>query len=351
MPDTLTTITTLINSPPGVVVAGGVLAGIVWKFFERVEALLTDKTKFEMAVWLVGVKTADRVPWPETFATTFDRVFGARHLSGKCFLRSCIATLFFCVICVGVGFLKWQGRMVSSAWEIPSLSMTVAGFLFLFDYISLLESRYILRLMARWKGAMPTVGLLLADLLATGITGAAPMVYVASKEFAALSGLPSIYKQFSLLSADRRKAQLSIDELRSILKREESNQPLAKAKDKRSHDYIIEQGNDTMRTLIEQEKRFNNLEKDIDGLRRSILFRLQPVATALWLPTFFTSIWLWLYAGSGFLLKAARRFDIGFQWFNSKFDIEKKPLQAIGLVSGAIVAVAYWSFALVAHFI
>jgi len=59
-------------------------------------------------------------------------------------------------------------------------------------------------------------------------------------------------------------------------------------------------------------------------------------------PAFFTSIWLWLYAGSGFLLKAARRFDVGFDWFNRKFDIEKKPLQSIGLVAGALVALVYW---------
>jgi len=52
MPDALTTITNLIQSPPGQLAAGGVLAGIVWKFFERVEAVLTDATKFEIAVWL-----------------------------------------------------------------------------------------------------------------------------------------------------------------------------------------------------------------------------------------------------------------------------------------------------------
>jgi hypothetical protein len=63
----------------------------------------------------------------------------------------------------------------------------------------------------------------------------------------------------------------------------------------------------------------------------------------LWIyPAFFTSIWVWLYAGSGFLLRAARRFDIGFAWFNRKFDIEKHPLSAIGLVAGAIVAVLWW---------
>jgi hypothetical protein len=46
---------------------------------------------------------------------------------------------------------------------------------------------------------------------------------------------------------------------------------------------------------------------------------------------------------SGFLIRAIRRFDISFDWFNKKFDVEKKPLQAIGLVAGLLVAVAYWS--------
>jgi hypothetical protein len=80
---------------------------------------------------------------------------------------------------------------------------------------------------------------------------------------------------------------------------------------------------------------------------------LQPdfhTAAFLWiLPAFFTSIWLWLYAGSGFLLKAARRFDTGFDWFNRHFDIEKKPLQAIGLVAGALVAVVYWAAVIVSR--
>jgi len=67
------------------------------------------------------------------------------------------------------------------------------------------------------------------------------------------------------------------------------------------------------------------------------------------LPVFWTSIWLWLYAGAGFLLKAVRRLDIGFDWFNRKFDIEKKPLQSIGLVAGTLVAVVYWAVAIVSR--
>jgi hypothetical protein len=68
-------------------------------------------------------------------------------------------------------------------------------------------------------------------------------------------------------------------------------------------------------------------------------------------PAFFTSIWRWLYAGSGFILKAARRFDIGFDWFNRKFDIEKKPLQSMGLVAGPLVAVMWWTFVIVRRFV
>lgn len=36
-----------------------------------------------------------------------------------------------------------------------------------------------------------------------------------------------------------------------------------------------------------------------------------------------------------FLLRTARRFDIGFDLFNRKLDIENKPLSAIGLVGGS----------------
>jgi hypothetical protein len=54
MSDALTTITKLIKSSPGQLAAGGVMAGIVWKFFERVEALLTGQTKLAIAVRLAA---------------------------------------------------------------------------------------------------------------------------------------------------------------------------------------------------------------------------------------------------------------------------------------------------------
>lgn len=77
---------------------------------------------------------------------------------------------------------------------------------------------------------------------------------------------------------------------------------------------------------------------------------IRPIAVCFF-GSLFSSFWLWLYAGSGFLLKFARRFDVGFQWFNRHFDIEKKPLQSIGLVAGALVAVVYWAAVIVSRIV
>lgn len=68
-------------------------------------------------------------------------------------------------------------------------------------------------------------------------------------------------------------------------------------------------------------------------------------------PTFFTTVWLWLYAGSGFLLIAGRRFQIGFQWFIRWADIEKKPLNCIGFVAGNLAALVYWAAVIVRHIV
>ena len=67
------------------------------------------------------------------------------------------------------------------------------------------------------------------------------------------------------------------------------------------------------------------------------------------IPALTVSIWMWLPTTAGFLLKAARHLDVGFQWFNRRFDVEKKPLQSIGLVASAIIAIGYWGAVIFIH--
>jgi hypothetical protein len=299
----LDTITKLIQSPPGHLVAGGVLAGIVWKFFERVEAVLTDQTKLEIAVWLLGVKVGQKAePWPETFARVFDQVFGTKHLSWKCFVRSIMAT----IACVSIFVLRyvqesqmtmysnWFGRPI---W-IPVLHTILTANL-LPDYISLLESRWMLRFMQQTDSPLWTASLIVLDFVLTSCIS-----LLAVSTFAYASFVGGIKPNSFWKSAWSGFASVW------------------------SHPLIQIGG--VFRSPISSGKMWLN-----------VLF---------FYPAFFTSVWLWLYAGSGLLLKAARRFDVGFDWFNRKFDIEHKPLQSIGLVAGALVAVAYWSVVIVSRF-
>jgi hypothetical protein len=298
MADTLTTITNLINSPPGQLVAGGVLAGIVWKFFDKVEAVLTDQTKFEIAVWLVGVKVGQKgEPWPDTFAKLFDRVFGESHFSWKCLWRSTLASYGTVSIVVFTSYF-----LAPSQWIIAS-RLVVTDFLPLFgislvanvvpDFLSLLETRcalWLLRLVSH-KSALP---LLLVDAyLTAAFAGVSTMIGITT--FFAWEGYSHFGEPFS--------------------------------------------PGFTLRSFLTAFLPSRVIGTWLVGTRAL------GVGPLWYFPAFFTSVWLWLYAGSGFLLKAARRFDIGFQWFNRKFDIEKKPLSAIGLVAGALVAVVYWGFA------
>ena len=308
MSDTLSTITHLIQSPPGQLAAGGVLAGIVWKFFERVEAVLTDQTKLEIAVWLLGVKVGDKVePWPKTFVTVFDRVFGTKHLSWKCLLRSCVASLVSIGIVVILNFrsfafwfqetvLETAGSAYSPSYRVFVLLLSSLVANLGMDYLSLLKTRLFLGRMGR-----------------TSSVGKTGLVFI---DFVITSAWASLIMAFTSVVFT-----IETDLVWNLLAKE--------------HGYLNFLMDFSSAVLLSIAKGQHSV---LDWLRLVWFY-----------PAFFTSIWLWLYAGSGFILKAARRFDIGFDWFNRKFDIEKKPLQSIGLVAGALVAVAYWAVAFVSR--
>lgn len=319
MPD-LATVTKLINSPPGQFIAGAALAGIVWKFFERVEAVLTDQTKHEIARWL-RVRSADAavianpiVPWPETFAKVFDLVFGQQHLSWMCFRRSCIASLSLSFL----GYLSFMPSllMVLPSWRIV-LQLTVKIILPIIatvaivpDYLSLLATRITLKLMRRTLRGSVWLGLMCLDIILTFYICAFGVLCYQKGVLYLRAGLP-----IPLLS------NLYILWTPSTL-------------------YSLFEAFPVMLTI-------QNVTKNLSATGVEDL----PFFTIYLIPAFFTSIWLWLFAGSGFLLKFMQRFDKIFAWFNRKFDIEKKPLSAIGLVAGSLVAILYWAWAAFRHFV
>jgi uncharacterized protein len=262
-----------ISTLPGQLAAGGVLAGSVRKLFEKVETVLADNTKLEIALWLLGRKpiSPKLQSWPDTFATVFDRVFGAKHLSWKCFGRSCVAS--FSVALIACWCLRVMGRAHSGVlWAIVVMIDLVFTFAIAASAVVILSGPFL----------FVTV---MSKLFSFGLTTTITML------------LAQLKMTFGLFLQ------------------------------------IVQSPSESW------------------GIVRSLTCRADPRYTLFFFPAFFTSVWLWLYAGSGFLLKVARRFDIGFDLFNRKLDIEKKPLSAMGLVAGALFAVLYWSLAIGVHFV
>ena len=172
MPDTLSTITDFIIKPSVPFAAGVVLFGTVWGFFKGVESVLTDDTKLEIAVWLLDrKKLSPRFQgWPDTFGKVFDRVFGKKHLSWRCFLRSAIVSCITLVLGVlffysPVSYVK----MLADRRVYVLLGYTALGAIVVNvvpDYLSLLKTRFLIGRISTLPW-LPTFGILFIDALGT----------------------------------------------------------------------------------------------------------------------------------------------------------------------------------------
>jgi hypothetical protein len=310
MADALTTFTDFIIKPAAPFAAGVVLFGAVWGFFKGVESVLNDDTKLEIAVWLLGVKTTGIAQrWYLTFIDVFDSLFGWKRvtpllpgqvspISDLPFVRSFIFALMLTMatILALVIFHVLPNEQALDQFTPLYRSTALMGLVFLLwfspTYLSLLIGRAFLRMMGRSNHAwqrMILVALHASVSFYLGLVGLC-------------SGL-SIGAYFS--------------------------------------------GTPSYSNLMGQSSWTVWLRPHL------ILVTLWNRGAPIWafVPTLFTNIWLLLYLCSGFLLKFARRFDIGFQWFNRHFDIEKKPLTCIGLVAGVLVAMVYWAVVIVSRIV
>jgi hypothetical protein len=280
MSDTLTTITHLINSPPGQLAAGGVLAGIVWKFFERVESVLNDSTKLEIAVWLVGVKPSGRV-------------LPAASSLGK----SVLDFLY-------EGFFSHPGHF------IPSKAALI---------LILWPSCYPLTLVVR-----------------------SPMM-IWSAEFAWFLGVFCVLNGCLVLMFGTRIANLTFMVLESLEFRKVSGVAMLLMT---SFVIVLFQ---LFQSVCTYSLAYHFL---LESNGNAKLLSNAEVIRRLWRPELLFSLCLLpspliLAAAGASGLRLVCQFDIGFDWFNRHFDIEKKPLQSIGLVAGALVAIVYWAVMIV----
>ncbi len=148
--------------------------GGLWFLFEKAEKALSEESRKGVVAWLgtTDIRTVIE-SIPVRFVSLFDRIFGEKHLSVRCFARSAVASAF-AVAVVGAVRASTGDELATELGEEPL--MTFVG-LTVFsiatnvmpDYISLLQSRWTIAWAA--KGGRIIVPLL-ADLILTSFVSA-----------------------------------------------------------------------------------------------------------------------------------------------------------------------------------
>ncbi|MEO1471105.1 MAG: hypothetical protein AAFV86_18825, partial [Pseudomonadota bacterium] len=158
-------------------VAAAVAAAMAGLTFAAGSLLHPDR-RAAIGLWLAGAESEET--WSKTFVSLFDAVFGARHLSLKCFVRSAIASL---IAVAGIWMLMGEAGTFALRLEaelgLGAVLVIALGVNVVADYVSLLETRWLLGQMHRIRSTWAQALVLVADALVSGaIIWAAIALYV-----------------------------------------------------------------------------------------------------------------------------------------------------------------------------
>jgi len=160
-----------MDFPPIVLIIGsyfGMAAG-VYALFNRADEALNEDTKKSISDWLLNINpTTEPSKWPEQFIEIFDNIFGSKRLSLPFFFKSCIASIFSVTILILIYEIITREviREFEVNWDFVFTTYIIGGMInFIPDYLSLLETRYILGKMKGSRTVLKTAGFLFLDLV------------------------------------------------------------------------------------------------------------------------------------------------------------------------------------------
>ena len=294
----------------------GIFVSINLLFFKS-DDFFSTKFKEDVSLRLLCVEPPDpNSSWPDLFIRLFDRIFEKQlnpkpdwrlYVSWPLFVRprrqkwqgfvswrtfllsgvaSFLAVAVVTMISLTVGPLS--DAPFSSNWN--SLFVLPLGALFVNvipDYLSLLETRYLLRWLRGRPSAMRLIGLLIIDMVVTAAIFCIVGFFVFGTIPRIISGgAGSLIGDFLLV----------IQAYKEILWLKDA------------HIYLSWIG---------------------------IFFY----------STFFTSIWLWLFGLSQLVVTVASRAEPLLRVVKYVFPIDEKPFRSLGIIAGLIAMLGYWAFA------
>lgn len=268
-----------------------ICTGLVWLFREG-ENLMSGESRAAVSDWLLRENFAKRKSnWPDTFTSLFDAVFTKQHLSWTCFVRSALtSTLVITMllgIFVGVGILSLpppdQALLVGLILVIP-VAMNVV-----IDYASLFETRWALGRMSASNNSLLHAGYLAVDLVLTFLCILVPffgMQFLGIKIIAGHSVGSALFWQ-QLFGALENAVELFF--------------------------------------LFGHE--------EFGGL--------PDVMSIMLFSTLFTSVWAWLYVGTGLLLRVVHPIFESLDVLKHHFDVHARPVHTMGMMLAVLTSLGF----------
>lgn len=148
----------------------------IWVLFYAMENTTPPESKKTVSEWLkslIGMSISETlIETPRLFNKAFDRIFGYKHLSIQCFLKSSMASLIVVIVMLISWSFLYPTSLMATIIDEPDFIVTfflLVTFLnFIPDYISLFQTRLILKYIEhagiRWLSV-----LLVLDLIITGL--------------------------------------------------------------------------------------------------------------------------------------------------------------------------------------
>jgi hypothetical protein len=300
---------------------GGLFYGVV-KLSEQIEKGLSEDTKIRIALWVLSTDITNRAEAiSRTFTSVFDRVFGTRHFSLSCFLKSCLMSLasilvmmLFWVICLNHVFDV-------SVIGFHLLVAVILGVVFniLPDYISLLFTRRCISFAGRHR-SIPTRTILTVGNLVICVSIYAIFMSIALTGFMQLTlgghCMSAFYLPCRYLQWGNAEATI-LSRLDFIFLKWFGQMPLTELQVS-----LYEKHQVAFAEFVDYPKIF-------------------------FISTLLTTFWFWLYVFGGFVTGLAS----GFGFLRDHLDVEQKPLYGIGLVVGGVFAVIWWAGAIASAFL
>ena len=204
-----------------------IVAGSVLSLFELGERFASQRAKDALSKWLVSFDVRRSAALPDDTPELFERIFGERHFTLKCFIRSAafsvgtmafISTLLMLIYPEEASemmdeLLPYQTRVAFALWLLWSI---------LIDYVSLFKTRVILRALMRIRLILVAITILVIDFMFYSIiyaVGAFVMIRISMyfmPEVLALQLSSNIFVDFVKWLSDAFALPLCPDRTRAV---------------------------------------------------------------------------------------------------------------------------------------